>query len=58
MSVIDLLTRVDAICKKYDKYDVTQKDSAISGEDAFARLYAAVESDIEEALQVSTFSTT
>ncbi|XP_042006140.1 syntaxin-71-like [Salvia splendens] len=51
MSVIDLLTRVDAICKKYDKYDVTQKDSAISGEDAFARLYAAVESDIEEALQ-------
>lgn len=51
MSVIDILTRVDAICKKYDKYDVTQKDPAISGEDAFARLYAAVESDIEEALQ-------
>ncbi|XP_022889260.1 syntaxin-71-like [Olea europaea var. sylvestris] len=52
MSVIDLLTRVDAICKKYDKYDIEkQKDSNVSGDDAFARLYAAVESDIEEALQ-------
>lgn len=52
MSVIDILTRVDSICKKYDKYDVTQKDSNVSSGDAFARLYAAVESDIEEALQV------
>ncbi|PKI65174.1 hypothetical protein CRG98_014488 [Punica granatum] len=41
MSVIDILTRVDAICKKYDKYDVErQKESNVSGEDAFARLYA------------------
>ncbi|PIN07047.1 SNARE protein TLG1/Syntaxin 6 [Handroanthus impetiginosus] len=51
MSVIDILTRVDAICKKYDKYDVVQKDSNVSGDDAFARLYASVESDIESALQ-------
>ncbi|KAI3924658.1 hypothetical protein MKW92_052543 [Papaver armeniacum] len=53
MSVIDILTRVDSICKKYDKYDMDrQKDSNIvSGEDAFARLYSAVESDIEAALQ-------
>ncbi|CAI9760703.1 unnamed protein product [Fraxinus pennsylvanica] len=52
MSVIDLLTRVDAICKKYDKYDIEkQKDSNVAGDDAFARLYAAVDSDIEEALQ-------
>ncbi|KAL8459454.1 hypothetical protein ACS0TY_036806 [Phlomoides rotata] len=51
MSVIDILTRVDVICKKYDKYDVVQKDANISGEDAFARLYAAVDSDIEAALQ-------
>ncbi|KAK4478635.1 hypothetical protein RD792_014125 [Penstemon davidsonii] len=51
MSVIDLLTRVDAICKKYDKYDFTAKDSNISGDDAFARLYTSVESDIESALQ-------
>ncbi|PIN10531.1 SNARE protein TLG1/Syntaxin 6 [Handroanthus impetiginosus] len=51
MSVIDILTRVDAICKKYDKYDVALKDSNVIGDDAFARLYASVESDIEAALQ-------
>ncbi|KAJ7972420.1 Syntaxin-71-like protein [Quillaja saponaria] len=52
MSVIDILTRVDAICKKYDKYDVEkQKDLNVSGDDAFARLYADVESDIETALE-------
>uniref|UniRef100_A0A7N2R8C9 t-SNARE coiled-coil homology domain-containing protein n=1 Tax=Quercus lobata TaxID=97700 RepID=A0A7N2R8C9_QUELO len=52
MSVIDILTRVDAICKKYDKYDVEkQKDLNVAGDDAFARLYAAVESDLESALQ-------
>ncbi|CAA6671644.1 unnamed protein product [Spirodela intermedia] len=32
MSVIDILTRVDAICKKYDKYDVDkQRDLNVSG---------------------------
>ncbi|KAK9985488.1 hypothetical protein SO802_030439 [Lithocarpus litseifolius] len=52
MSVIDILTRVDAICKKYDKYDVEkQKDVNVAGDDAFARLYAAVEADLESALQ-------
>jgi len=52
MSVIDILTRVDAICKKYDKYDIDkQKDSNVAGDDAFARLYAAVDSDIDAALQ-------
>ncbi|XP_075638286.1 syntaxin-71-like [Castanea sativa] len=52
MSVIDILTRVDAICKKYDKYDVEkQKDLNVAGDDAFARLYAAVEADLESALQ-------
>ena len=54
MSVIDILTRVDAICNKYDKYDIDkQKDLNVYGDDAFARLYAAVEADIETALQVS-----
>lgn len=48
MSVIEILTRVDTICKKYDKYDVEkQRDGNISGDDAFARLYASVDSDIE-----------
>lgn len=54
MSVIDILTRVDVICKKYDKYDVEkQKDSNISGEDAFARLYTVVGADIEATEQVN-----
>ncbi|KAK3226494.1 hypothetical protein Dsin_006356 [Dipteronia sinensis] len=51
MSVIDILTRVDAICKKYDRYDIEkQKDANVSGDDAFARLYGTVEADIEAAL--------
>lgn len=50
--MIDILTRVDAICKKYDKYDVEkQREANVSGEDAFARLYASVESDIDAALE-------
>jgi hypothetical protein len=57
MSVIDILTRVDAICNKYDKYDIEkQKDLNVSGDDAFARLYAAIDSDIEAAHQVSSIS--
>ncbi|KAH9315721.1 hypothetical protein KI387_024348, partial [Taxus chinensis] len=52
MSVIDILTRVDAICNKYDRYDVEkQRDSQISGSDAFVRLYTVVESEIEAAMQ-------
>ncbi|RDY00098.1 Syntaxin-71 [Mucuna pruriens] len=52
MSVIDILTRVDSICKKYDKYDVEkQRDSNISADDAFAKHYAAVDADIEALLQ-------
>lgn len=57
MSVIDVLTRVDAICKKYDKYDVEKhRDTSVAGDDAFARLYGAVETDIEAALEVSSIS--
>nr|KYP70858.1 Syntaxin-71 [Cajanus cajan] len=52
MSVIDILTRVDSICQKYDKYDVAkQRDSNISADDAFAKLYASVDADIEALLQ-------
>ncbi|KAF8069357.1 hypothetical protein N665_1141s0018 [Sinapis alba] len=52
MTVIDILTRVDTICKKYDKYDVDkQRESNISGDDAFARLYGAFETQIETALE-------
>lgn len=57
MSVIDILTRVDSICKKYEKYDVEKhKDSNVSGDDAFARLYGVVEADIEAALEVTLIS--
>ncbi|KAK4377691.1 hypothetical protein RND71_003987 [Anisodus tanguticus] len=60
MSVIDILTRVDSICKKYDKYDIDkQKDSNLAGDnDAFARLYSSVESDIESALQKAETTST
>ncbi|XP_057440623.1 syntaxin-71-like [Lotus japonicus] len=52
MSVIDILTRVDSIVNKYDKYDIDkQKDSNVSGDDPFAKLYAAVDADIDAALQ-------
>lgn len=52
MSVIDLLTRVDSICKKYDKYDLDKQNNAnVSGDDPFVRLYASVDSDIEALLQ-------
>ncbi|PKA63361.1 Syntaxin-71 [Apostasia shenzhenica] len=60
MSVIDILTRVDAICKKYDKYDVEKQrgdGSNIAGDDAFARLYSSVEADIEAALQKAELAT-
>ncbi|XP_051134541.1 syntaxin-71-like [Andrographis paniculata] len=50
MSVIDILFRVDEICKKYDKYDVEKQRSA-GHDDAFARLYSAFESQIDAAIQ-------
>ncbi|KAJ8748996.1 hypothetical protein K2173_013436 [Erythroxylum novogranatense] len=54
MTVIDLITRADAICKKYDKYDVDkQKELNVSGDDAFARLYATFEANLETAVQKS-----
>ncbi|XP_030526610.1 syntaxin-71-like [Rhodamnia argentea] len=52
MSVIDIRFRVDAICKRYDKYDIEKQQNAY-GDDAFARLYSAVESDLDAALEKS-----
>lgn len=52
--MLDIITRVDSICKKYDKYAVDkQKDSAVAGDDAFARLYSLVESGTDTCLQKS-----
>ncbi|KAL4599132.1 hypothetical protein ACB092_11G105400 [Castanea dentata] len=58
MGVIDIITRVDAICKKYEKYDVDKhKDEdhnvVSGGHDAFARLYGVVEADTIAAFQKS-----
>ncbi|KAL6967282.1 hypothetical protein U1Q18_033085 [Sarracenia purpurea var. burkii] len=57
MSVIDIRFRVEAICKKYDKYDVEkQRELNASTDDAFARLYSDVESQIDAALRVQGLS--
>ncbi|CAI9105125.1 OLC1v1003985C2 [Oldenlandia corymbosa var. corymbosa] len=54
MSVIDILFRVDEICKKYDKYDVDkQRSLGASSDDAFARLFSSFEDQIDAALQKS-----
>ncbi|XVE77169.1 hypothetical protein DITRI_Ditri13aG0040100 [Diplodiscus trichospermus] len=59
MTVIDLITRVDAICKKYEKYDVDkQKEANVTGDDAFARLYGVLESELDAALQKSEAAAT
>ncbi|CAK7348854.1 unnamed protein product [Dovyalis caffra] len=59
MTVIDLITRVDSICKKFDKYDVDkQKNLNGAGDDAFARLYAVVEADLDAVLLKSEAVTT
>jgi hypothetical protein len=58
MSVIDILTRVDVLCKKYDKYDLDKQRGAadsMSGNDQFLRLYTVLEADIEAAIQVCGF---
>ncbi|CAN1249560.1 SYP71 [Linum perenne] len=57
MSVIDIIFRVDEICKKYDKYDIEkQRQLNAYGDDAFARLYATVEAEIEAAMEVKGLS--
>lgn len=53
MSTIDILFRVDTICKKYEKYDIDkQRELNAYGDDAFARLLASFDSQIEAALHV------
>ncbi|KMT20439.1 hypothetical protein BVRB_1g004330 [Beta vulgaris subsp. vulgaris] len=48
MSLVELITRVDAICNKYDKYDVDKhRNFDVSGEDAFGRFYSEFQSNID-----------
>lgn len=59
MPVIDLITRVDAICKKYDRYDIDkQKEANVAGDDAFARLYGVFEAEVDAAVQKSESAVT
>uniref|UniRef100_A0A803N313 t-SNARE coiled-coil homology domain-containing protein n=1 Tax=Chenopodium quinoa TaxID=63459 RepID=A0A803N313_CHEQI len=54
MSVIQILFRVDEICKKYEKYDVDkQRERNATGDDAFAHIYDTIESDIEKVIHKS-----
>lgn len=53
MSMIDVLTRVDSICKKYDRYDADKHRTDAGGGDPFSRLYAAVYAEIDAAIEVS-----
>ncbi|PWA22386.1 syntaxin-71 [Artemisia annua] len=56
MGVADLITRVDAICKKYEKYDIDKLKDAnnnINTNDAFASLYTAIESDLDQVIEKS-----
>lgn len=60
MGVTDIITRVDVICKKYDKYDLDKQKQvnivAGASDDAFLRLYAAVDADLHQLLQVLQIS--
>ncbi|GAB2223243.1 hypothetical protein Droror1_Dr00017381 [Drosera rotundifolia] len=50
MSLIDILFRVDQICKKFEKYDIDkQRQLNANADDPFAKLYSSIESDIDAA---------
>uniref|UniRef100_A0A0D9V482 t-SNARE coiled-coil homology domain-containing protein n=1 Tax=Leersia perrieri TaxID=77586 RepID=A0A0D9V482_9ORYZ len=53
MGVIDILTRVDAICHKYERYDADMLNGAgvAGGDDLFARLFASVDAEVNECLE-------
>jgi hypothetical protein len=56
MSVIDLLTRVEALCQKYEKYDIDkqrEQQQQINGGDAFLKLYTVFETELAAIAQVS-----
>ncbi|KAG7564548.1 Target SNARE coiled-coil homology domain [Arabidopsis suecica] len=59
MPVIDIIFRVDEICKKYDKYDVDKhREIGTSGDDAFSRLFTFIDSDIEAVLRKAELAST
>ncbi|XP_021849007.2 syntaxin-71 [Spinacia oleracea] len=55
MSLVDIITRVDAICNKYDVEK--RRDFDVSGEDPFARFYSEFQSNIDTAVEKSDAAT-
>ncbi|KAE8735556.1 Syntaxin-72 [Hibiscus syriacus] len=52
MTVVDILFRIDEICKKYEKYDPeNHREASASSDDAFSRLYATVDADIDRTIE-------
>ncbi|XP_073390979.1 syntaxin-71 isoform X3 [Physcomitrium patens] len=52
MSTIDLLTRVNGVIKKYEKYDTDNiRGPEIASHDYFLRLYKSIEDDLNGALK-------
>ena len=58
MSTIDLLTRVNGIIKKYEKYDTDKPKEGpeIASHDHFLRLYRTIEDDLNDVLKVRTLA--
>lgn len=57
MSLVDILFRVDSICLKYEKYDIEKQRSG-SLDDAFGRLYASFESQIDATVRKAEIAAT
>ncbi|KAG2292776.1 hypothetical protein Bca52824_039445 [Brassica carinata] len=59
MTVINIIFRVEEICKKYDKYDVDkQRELGASGDDAFSRLFNSIDTDIESVVHKAELAST
>lgn len=54
MSTIDLLTRVNTVIKKYEKYDPEKEKGGtdIPSHDHWLKLYTALQDDVNDALKV------
>ncbi|KAF8083378.1 hypothetical protein N665_0776s0004 [Sinapis alba] len=59
MTVINIIFRVEEICKKYDKYDVDkQRELGASGDDAFSHLFNSIDTDIESVVHKAELAST
>ncbi|KAH7542602.1 hypothetical protein FEM48_Zijuj02G0091500 [Ziziphus jujuba var. spinosa] len=59
MSVIDIRFRVDAVCKKYDKYDIEkQRELNAYVNDSFAQIFHAIENEINATIRKAELAST